>query len=117
MRRESEGHKAQMNIKFDRIKRILNVAPEGEIDQSSAKSMRSTIDREITKRRELRKMVLDLKNVSFMDSSGIGLILGRYKLLASLGATLDIINASPGVEKVIRIAGVRALIEQQYDGE
>ena len=106
-----------MNIKYDRIKRVLSVYPEGEIDQSGAKEIRTPIDREIMLRKDLREMVLDLKNVTFMDSSGIGLILGRYKLLSSVGAKLSIINTSPGAEKVIRIAGIRALIEQQYDGE
>ena len=54
-------------------------------------------------------LVLDFKNVSFMDSSGIGLVMGRYKTVSEIGGELAIINTSPGIGKVMRLAGMERL--------
>ena len=51
-------------------------------------------------------LVLDFKDVSFMDSSGIGLVMGRYKILNELGGTLEVIGLSDNSYKVMRLAGL-----------
>lgn len=80
----------------------------GEIDHHSAADMREKIDNAVdTNMPSL--LVLDFGGVSFMDSSGIGLIMGRYRNLQKTGAKLQITGASPTISKVLRLAGMDRL--------
>lgn len=86
----------------------------GELDHHSAKEMREAIDNAV----ELNmpaKLVLNFKNVSFMDSSGIGLVMGRYRILSRTGAELHINGTSPQIYKVMKLAGIERLakLEEQ----
>ena len=54
-------------------------------------------------------LVLDFKDVTFMDSSGIGLVMGRYKLMQSMDGELRIQNVSSHMKKVMRLAGLDKL--------
>ena len=101
-----------MRFAYNNKTATLTVYPEGEIDQYYAGEMRSLIDNEINKRGTVSMLVLDFKNVTFMDSAGIGMILGRYKLLRLKGATLVLRNVSAAAERVLRIAGVYKLLEK-----
>lgn len=51
-------------------------------------------------------LTFDLESVSFMDSSGIGIVLGRYKVVSKRGGRLRIINANRRVERILRMAGI-----------
>ena len=78
---------------------------DGDIDHHSAKGIREKIDEEIEKNRP-NLLTLDFGKVNFMDSSGIGLILGRYKLMKFLKGNIEIINASPRIERIIKLSGI-----------
>ena len=80
----------------------------GEIDHHSAASLREAIDDSIHCRRP-KLLRLDFSGVSFMDSSGIGLIMGRYRLLSEYGGTLSIQGASPVNARMIKLAGLGRL--------
>jgi len=80
----------------------------GEIDHHTAAEMRTEIDNSVEEHKPTL-LVLDFKNVSFMDSSGIGLVMGRYKTISELNGELAIINTSPGIGKVMRLAGMERL--------
>jgi len=80
----------------------------GEIDHHTATAMRTAIDNAA----ELNMpslLVLDFTRVSFMDSSGIGLVMGRYRNLARRGAKLHITGASPQIYKVMKLSGLEKL--------
>ena len=80
----------------------------GEIDHHNAKEMREKID--FTAERVLpRILVLDFGGVTFMDSSGIGLIMGRYRLMHSANGRLIVRNASPHIRRVMQLAGMDKL--------
>ena len=89
-------------------KNTLFIFLEGDIDHHSAKNIREIIDREIEKIRP-NLLVLDFKKVNFMDSSGIGLIMGRYKLVKTLKGNLKIINTSQRIERIIKLSGLYKL--------
>lgn len=57
-----------------------------------------------------RKVLLDFSKVTFMDSAGIGLLIGRYKLAKLLGGTLEVIHASEAITKVLEMSGVVRII-------
>ena len=88
---------------------ILEVAINGEIDHHNARAFRSQIDEKLYLYRP-KKVNLDVSGVSFMDSSGLGLILGRFTLARELGGELRIVNPNQSVEKILDLAGTSRLI-------
>ncbi len=81
----------------------------GEIDHHVARDMRMQIDEQI-QRLLPQKLYLDFGGVTFMDSSGIGLVMGRYRNMASLGGSVAIRNASGHLLRVMRLAGLERLV-------
>ena len=57
-----------------------------------------------------RKVVFDFSNISFMDSAGIGMVLGRYKLAKMLNGNLEIINVNKSMKKIFDMSGVSRII-------
>ncbi len=88
----------------------LTVKLIGEIDHHSARSLRVEMDALILEVRPTR-VVLDLSEISFMDSSGLGLIMGRYSLAKELGATLILRAPTAAVMKIISLAGMERMIK------
>lgn len=87
---------------------VITAYLSGELDHHTATEMRQKIDTSI----ELNMpslLILDFENVTFMDSSGIGLVLGRYAKLSKLGANMHISGTSPQIYKVMKLAGVERL--------
>ena len=80
-----------------------------EIDENSTDKLRRKIDNEIT-RFLPRKVIFDFSNVAFMDSAGIGLLIGRYKLAKMLGGVAEITNTSKSIEKVLEMSGITRII-------
>lgn len=99
-----------MYVTYERLRGELNAALFGEIDHHSAKNVREDLDRTILKERpdEFR---LELSNITFMDSSGLGLVMGRYKTVAAIGGTMSIVNPSESVIKILSMAGLDKLVK------
>ena len=57
-----------------------------------------------------RKVVFDFSNIAFMDSAGIGMVLGRYKLAKMLNGNLEIINVNKSMKKIFDMSGVSRII-------
>ncbi len=81
----------------------------GEIDHHSARWLRSDIDTAISDKSP-EKLVLDFSGVSFMDSSGVGLVMGRYKNMAGRGGTVRLVNMPDYIQKVMELAGMDRLL-------
>lgn len=81
----------------------------GEIDHFEAAGIRLLIDPEL-ERFTPTMLILDMSGVTFMDSSGIGLILGRQRIMESLGGGLAVKNPSPSVRRILQVAGLSRLI-------
>ncbi len=92
-------------VAFSRANEILTVFLKGEIDHHTSKTISRTIDTEIICSAP-EKCVLNFSSVGFMDSSGIGLILGRHKMLKTSGTTLVVEGVSSQVEKILQLAGI-----------
>ena len=80
----------------------------GELDHHTSAETREKIDNVISYKKP-QHLILDFKNVTFMDSSGIGLVMGRYRLLAKTGAELVISETPPQIYKVMKLAGLERL--------
>lgn len=96
-------------MKITRNKRTVTVDLSGEIDHHSIREIREEIDKTL-ERSGAVNVAFELSNVSFMDSSGIGLILGRYKKVRAFGGQIIIIGASEAVKKLLRMSGVSDIV-------
>ena len=97
-----------MSIELNVTGEVLTARLGGELDHHTAKGMREAVDCAL----ELNMpslLILDFGEVSFMDSSGIGLVMGRYRKLAKTGAELHIVNTSPTIYKMMKLAGIEKL--------
>ncbi len=88
----------------------------GEIDHHSAVGVRRELDDYFFENRP-ENVILDLSQISFMDSSGLGLIMGRYSLLRDLGGKLSVRNPSARVEKILNLAGLERIIKIEKSEE
>lgn len=82
----------------------------GEIDHHSASGLRKDIDF-IVKKDNPKKLVLDFSDVSFCDSSGIAVVLGRYKLMSSIGGFLELTRLPPAIRKIFDMADIGRIIK------
>ena len=98
-----------MESKYYNDEKLLILKITEEIDECTAQKIRRKADYEI-ERYMPRKVIFDFSSVSFMDSAGIGMIIGRYKLLGMLGGTLELTNVSPSVEKILKMSGIMKII-------
>lgn len=93
---------------------ILTAHIKGDIDHHSASALRNSID-EALKKFKCRYLIMDFSDVEFMDSSGIGVVLGRYKKLVKTGGRIYISGCSVYIEKLLDMAGVFTLVEKAED--
>lgn len=91
----------------------LRVTLEGEIDHHSAVATRCEIDRLIYEYRP-RRFELSLSRIGFMDSSGLGLVMGRYTLVRELGGETVVLDPSPAILRIFKLAGMDRLIRIEY---
>ena len=89
---------------------VLKITLHGEIDHHSAVSTRASIDAKIYELRP-KELVLDLSSIDFMDSSGLGLVMGRYALMQKLSGELFVVNPSERALKIFELAGLSRIIK------
>lgn len=86
----------------------MSVRLSGEIDQASAATIREKID-QAAESCLPQTLMLDLSGITFMDSSGIGLIMGRYKMMQTMDGELLVTGASPRVKRLMQMGGLDKL--------
>jgi stage II sporulation protein AA (anti-sigma F factor antagonist) len=101
----------QLNLKT--INKTLIVSAFGEIDHHTSEDVRDKIDRYIDAS-SAKNIIFDFTGVSFMDSAGIGVIIGRYKKISPLGGKFAITGANAQVKRIIEISGILK-IARYYD--
>ena len=82
----------------------------GEIDHHNAKELRAELDRFIMAVQP-RELAIDFDGITFMDSSGIGVILGRSKLLKECGGRLEVLNPQPYIKRVMKLSGIERIVK------
>lgn len=88
----------------------------GDIDHHSARQMRESIDSAVQMKKP-SVLKLDFSGVNFMDSSGIGLIMGRYRLMTLYGGIVKVVNIPKELERMIALSGLNALDIIEKRGE
>ena len=85
------------------VGKTLYVGLNGELDEHSALYVRKKLD-ELIDETDVRKLIIELSQLNFMDSTGIGVLLGRYKKLVNKGVPILIANPSKSVDKVLTLS-------------
>ena len=89
---------------------VLYIKLSGDIDHHTAKEVRDSVDN-LIKRTNPVELELDLSDIEFMDSSGLGLVLGRYKKQTEMGGKMKILNPTKRVMQILQLAGVEKIIK------
>lgn len=89
----------------------LIVRLNGELDHHSAMHARSALDSMLCDL-TIRELQLDMSGVSFMDSAGLGVVLGRYRTLAARGGKLIVSGVRAQIDRIFRMSGLYALVER-----
>ncbi len=101
-----------VSVEIQIVENTLIAVLQGEIDHHGAKPMRAEIDDWI-QAQQPATLVLDFAAVTFMDSSGIGLIMGRHKLMQEIGGKVIVRNPPAHIKRVMKIAGMERLVQIQ----
>ena len=97
-------------MKFSQKDKTLYINLEGEIDHHSAQGLREKIDAAFEPT-DCRRIIFDFGGVTFMDSSGIGMIIGRYKNAKLRGGTVAIAGMNPEIGRIFQISGLAKIID------
>lgn len=104
-----------MGVRISVKGEVVTAFLEGELDHHAAAAIREEIDTAIEMNMP-SLLVLDFSGVNFMDSSGIGLVMGRYRNLARTGAQLHITGMSGQIYKVMKLSGIDRLAKLEMGG-
>ena len=100
-----------MKLELAKTGNLLIVKVSGELDHHFADEIRIRIDSELIKP-PVRDILFDFNGLSFMDSSGIGMLMGRYKKVKALGGKAWIICNNPNATRILEMSGVFQFIEK-----
>lgn len=98
--------RCEMKIKYNLDKSTLHVYFIGELDECTASKTREIIDGLISDINGIKKVVFNLSELTFMDSTGIGVFIGRYKKFKSKNIAVFVENPSKTVDKILQISGL-----------
>ena len=99
-------------INYDPETNTVTVKPKGELDSNLAEKIRNPIDAEILKN-NASKLVIDMRDIAFMDSSGIGLLIGRYKLMKRMNGKISVFGMCDQVMRIFRMSGLCQIISHK----
>lgn len=100
-----------MNVRFQQRGNTLVVSIDGELDHHSSESIRIKIDNKIDEL-GIVNLVMDFSKVNFMDSSGIGVVIGRYRKVSEFGGKLLVIHLKGQIRKVFELGGLFNIIKE-----
>ncbi len=103
-----------MQLDLKKTDTILVVQITGELDHHCADEIRRRIDRELMSV-QINHVIFDFSELSFMDSSGIGMLMGRYRVIKYLGGQAWIVCHSAAIEKILEMAGIFQYFKRYED--
>lgn len=103
-----------LRTEIKHYRNIVIVQLTGELDHHTAEHLRTELD-EVLKRANVKHLILNLKQLDFMDSSGIGVILGRYKLIKAKQGKMLICNMNHAVAKLLELSGIYKIVSTFND--
>ena len=104
-------------IDLEVVSGVLIVRLRGELDHHTAESLRQQMEEKILKG-QVQNIILSLEHLHFMDSSGLGVILGRYKQITSRGGEMIVCSVNPLIRRLFELSGLFKIIKiRESEGE
>ncbi len=100
-----------MKIQTEKQGRNITVKFQGDIDHHSAGEIKEQLDQEL-ELGSAKNLLFDLSDVKFMDSSGIGMMIGRYKLVANKGGKLVVFGMRNELKRIFELSGLQKIINR-----
>ena len=107
------SNKGEEGTSYDIDKRCLIIRLNDELDHHNAIRIREKADKLID-RNNIKHIIFDFSGASFMDSAGIGVIMGRYRKVIFIGGKTAVANVNSSVDRIFRLSGLYKIIEK-YD--
>lgn len=104
-----------MYLDMEQQRDTLLVRLGGDLDLGVADKLRKALDNQLAEKK-IKYLVLNLSRVSFIDSSGLGVLLGRYKRLVQTGGKVILVGAQPQVRRILELSGLLQIMDE-YDDE
>ena len=98
-----------MEERFHMIEDYLMIRMPEEIDHHQAAALSRTADQYILQE-PVKHIVFDFEDTRFMDSSGVGVVIGRYKKIACFGGRVYAVNADSQIQRIIRVSGLKKVL-------
>ena len=105
-----------MRLNMEVLKNTLLVRPGGDLDLAMADRFRVAME-ETMDRQPVRNIVFNLSHVSFIDSSGLGVLLGRYKRVAKNGGKVILVGVQPQVRRILELSGLLRIMGESASEE
>ena len=105
-----------MQVKFIKNGKTLTLYVFGELDECSSSIAKEILDKVLIDNLGCSKVIFNLSGLSFMDSTGVGLLIGRYKKLKKLGIKGYISNPSFQIDKILQISGIYDIMPKYKRG-
>lgn len=96
-------------LSAETVNQALIISLEGELDLHTAPPFRQCIDSYLAKNAVLKDLILRMDKTRFIDSSGLGVILGRYKLIQQRGGKLIFVACNPQVQRILKLSGMQKI--------
>jgi stage II sporulation protein AA (anti-sigma F factor antagonist) len=103
------GRKVQFNITV--IGQALIATLDGDLDLHTCPQFKDALTKALDTNSNVKNLVFDVQNLTFIDSSGLGVILGRYRAVQARGGKLFFVKASPHMQRVLKLAGMHRISE------
>jgi stage II sporulation protein AA (anti-sigma F factor antagonist) len=112
-KRQNQNSAGEEGARYDIHQRCLVIKLTGELDHHNAVRIRENADKLID-RNHIKHIIFDFSDAGFMDSAGIGVIMGRYKKVIFIGGKTAVANVNSTVDRIFRLSGLYKIIEK-YD--
>ena len=99
-----------MQVKNRIHKNVLYISLDGELDEHTAEYTRINLDNAMLSQPSIAQIVIDLANLRFMDSTGIGVLIGRYKKMKDRNVPIYISNPSTQAERIFKMTGLYSIM-------
>jgi stage II sporulation protein AA (anti-sigma F factor antagonist) len=99
-----------MDVTYEVRNGVLVISVDQELDHHSAGQIRMLTE-DVLAQRKVKGILFDFSNTTFMDSSGVGMIMGRYKKMKTQGGFVGVTGVSPAINRILEISGLYKLVE------
>ena len=103
-------------MKYQVQENCLTIYPHSEVDHHTAEEMRKNADA-LIERNHIKFVIFDFEMTDFMDSSGIGVIMGRYKIIRLVGGEVWAVHANARIKKILTMSGMTKIMQIYEEDE